>query len=114
MANRELGHLDPAQWEGQAACTGVNTELYFPPRQPPGLYKKYKDEATSYCNGIKGRKPCPVRTECLEWAIFTDEQFGIFGGMSHRKRNAFDRKRKRLAAAAAVGTPSGNHPPQAV
>jgi WhiB family redox-sensing transcriptional regulator len=28
----------------------------------------------------------PVAVECLEWAIETDEIFGIWGGMTRRER----------------------------
>ena len=35
--------------------------------------------------------------QCLEWAIKTNELFGIYGGMSHRERNALVRKRHRTA-----------------
>jgi WhiB family redox-sensing transcriptional regulator len=37
---------------------------------------------------------CPVRAECLEYALEEDERFGIWGGMSERER----RKLKRLAS----------------
>ena len=48
------------------------------------------------CLGIDGRPPCPVRQECLKEAILNVEQHGIFGGMSHRERNATERKLKKL------------------
>lgn len=70
------------------------TELWFPPRdktkyQPIAVYAK------GVCNGKDGRPVCPVRRECLREAIANDEVHGIFGGMSHRERNALLRKLKR-------------------
>ena len=96
MANRELGLLDPYYWHDKSACNGADTELFYPPRIP-AVYQEFATKAKSFCNGPNGRTPCPVREQCLEWAIATDEDYGIFGGMSHRERNALVRKRERLA-----------------
>lgn len=91
-------NLNPRRWENEAACIGVDTELFFPPRIKT-VYAEMADQAKAYCNGDRAlkRKPCPVREQCREWAIQTDELFGIFGGMSHRERNALLRKRHREA-----------------
>lgn len=32
---------------------------------------------------------CPVQAECLAEAILNDEQWGIWGGLSRRERNAW-------------------------
>jgi WhiB family transcriptional regulator, redox-sensing transcriptional regulator len=37
---------------------------------------------------------CPVREECLDYALSNDERFGIWGGLSERER----RRAKRLTA----------------
>lgn len=95
--------LHPRHWENDAACIGVNTELFYPPRIK-GTYDEMANEAKSYCNGSRElrRKPCPVREQCLEYAIQADELFGIFGGMSHRERNALVRKRHKQNQKAGV------------
>lgn len=36
---------------------------------------------------------CPVRQECLDWALTHDEQFGIWGGKTPRARRAMLKKR---------------------
>jgi hypothetical protein len=59
------------------------------------LYKPIADKAKAICWGKDGRPPCPVRQECLKEAILVSEQHGIFGGMSHRERNAVERKIKK-------------------
>jgi hypothetical protein len=56
------------------------------------LYKTIAAEAKSYCFGENGKNPCPVRLECLWDAVERDEPHGIWGGMSHRERNALIRK----------------------
>jgi WhiB family redox-sensing transcriptional regulator len=40
---------------------------------------------------------CPVRCECLEWALATNQQYGVWGGLSEEKRRALKAKRARDA-----------------
>jgi WhiB family redox-sensing transcriptional regulator len=96
VTSQDLGKLHPRYWGLQAACSGADTELFFPPRIKH-VYDELAKTAKKHCNGENGRRPCPVRDQCLEWAITTDELFGIYGGMSHRERNALVRKRHRTA-----------------
>jgi hypothetical protein len=58
--------------------------------------KKIADEAKRSCFGVEDEIPaCPVRKECLWSAIESEEQHGIWGGLSHRERNALVRKWQR-------------------
>lgn len=105
--------LHPRYWEEDAACFGraveaetqpvlvrlriptrSHTELFYPPRIKE-VYHDYADEAKKYCFGPNGRTPCPVRRQCLAHAIVNDEEHGIWGGLSHRERNALLRKAKK-------------------
>lgn len=79
------------EWRSEARCADVNTEIFFPPRDKT-LYKKIATEAKSYCLGPKNKNPCPVQKECLWYAVYSDEMHGIWGGYSHRERNAIVRK----------------------
>lgn len=72
----------------------VNTELFFPPRDKE-QYKPVADAAKAICTGKDGLGECPVRKECLIYAISIDEEHGIFGGMSHRERNALIRRKQK-------------------
>lgn len=78
-------------WLDEAACQGVDTELFFPPRDK-ALYKTIANQAKAYCFGPNGKSPCAVRAKCLWDAVSRDEQHGIWGGLSHRERNALVRK----------------------
>lgn len=78
----------------EAACAGADTEQFYPPRDKL-LYNKIASKAKTYCNGPKGNSPCPVRAHCLWTAVITEEQHGIWGGLSHRERNALVRKWQR-------------------
>jgi hypothetical protein len=100
----------PREWEVDAACYreetaevkrlllsfGIKsmTELFYPPRIK-SKYHVFANEAKKHCLGPNGRTPCPVRKQCLSWAIATEEEHGIWGGMSHRERNALVRKAAR-------------------
>jgi WhiB family redox-sensing transcriptional regulator len=83
-------HLDHS-WRVDAACATADTEIFYPPRDKE-LYNKIAAQAKVYCNGTRSTPPCPVRAECLWQAVITEEQHGIWGGMSHRERNALVRK----------------------
>lgn len=78
-------------WRYQAKCRGMDTELWYPPRDK-NLYTEIADKAKAVCFGKDGKPACPVRLECLLEADRTDEPHGIWGGMSHRERNALKRK----------------------
>lgn len=84
------------EWLDEAACIAApDPDIFFPPRDKV-LYKKVSDEAKTYCFGEQGQPACPVRTICLAHAIRNEFNHGIWGGMSHRERNAFVRKWQRL------------------
>lgn len=78
-----------------AACANIsNPDVFFPPRDK-ALYKTIADEAKTYCFGKNGQPACPVRKACLWYAIECETEHGIWGGLSHRERNALVRKWQR-------------------
>lgn len=78
-------------WRKYAKCSGHDTETFYPPRNRD-LYKSIADESKSVCKGRDGFGECLARVQCLTYAIKTDEPHGIWGGLSHRERNALMRK----------------------
>jgi WhiB family transcriptional regulator, redox-sensing transcriptional regulator len=78
-------------WRDKAVCNNADVNLFFPPRDK-ALYRTVADQAKEFCFGKDGESPCPVRAQCLWYAIDSDEVHGIWGGMSHRERNALVRK----------------------
>lgn len=84
--------IEYQHWTEDARCRNIeDPDIFFPPRDKD-LYKKIATEAKTYCLGEGGKSPCPVRAECLLSAVRDNEQHGIWGGMSHRERNALVRK----------------------
>ena len=74
--------IEQLPWASEAKCLNADPDVFFPE----------KGGSTREAKRICGE--CPVRDECLEYALEEDERFGIWGGMSERER----RKLKRLAS----------------
>ena len=53
-----------------------------------GLAYERAQAAKQICNGAWGVDPCPVRDDCLAYAVYNDIRHGIWGGASHRQRDA--------------------------
>lgn len=83
-----------SDWEKDAKCLGEDPELFFPGRAK-AVYRITATKAKAICQGKDGRPVCPVREECLTHALDQDERYGIWGGLSHRERNAMVRKQNR-------------------
>jgi WhiB family redox-sensing transcriptional regulator len=88
----ESVYVEPAEadrsWVVQASCLGCDPELFYPGRGESCR------EAKAVCAG------CPVRVECLEYALETGEKLGIWGGASERERRRLRARRRNLAGAA--------------
>jgi WhiB family redox-sensing transcriptional regulator len=74
--------LDDLAWHDRANCKGANADLFFPER---GASTR---TAKAIC------RECPVRAECLEFALRSGEKFGIWGGLSERERRRVRRERQ--------------------
>jgi WhiB family transcriptional regulator, redox-sensing transcriptional regulator len=61
-------------WRLDALCAETDPEAFFP--EKGGSTR----DAKRVCTG------CPVRAQCLEFALENDERFGIWGGLSERER----------------------------
>lgn len=91
MYDEDLG---PEAWRYYAKCKGIDTDVFYPPRDKE-LYKGIADKAKAICYGRDGLPECPVRKQCLLYAEEQEDTHGIWGGMSHRERNALKRKAKK-------------------
>jgi WhiB family redox-sensing transcriptional regulator len=68
-------------WVELALCPQVDGDLFFP--EKGGSVR----EAQKVC------ADCPVRAECLQYALDNGERFGVWGGMSDRERRALSDRR---------------------
>lgn len=73
-------------WDS-ARCRQAEPDTFFP--EKGGSTR----EAKRLCNG-DGRTvhgECPIKADCLDWALERGERFGIWGGMSERERRKLER-----------------------
>src|SRR3954452_12844762 len=80
-----LGSAGPAgdeSWRLDALCAETDPEAFFP--EKGGSTR----EAKRVC------AVCPVRMECLEFALGNDERFGIWCGFSERERRRIRLQRR--------------------
>ena len=93
-------YQDEDPWWNRARCKGAapktrdEEDIFYPPRDKE-QYKTIAAKAKLYCFGENKKNPCPVRKDCLWDAIQREEPHGIWGGLSHRERNALTRKWKK-------------------
>lgn len=86
--------LQGPPWHDHAKCLSSDPGLFFPDKG--GNAYGEAQNAKDVCNGAMGPRdrPCPVREECLEWALINNEGFGVWGGMSERERRRLRRERR--------------------
>jgi WhiB family redox-sensing transcriptional regulator len=71
--------LEERPWSVFAACKDAKDVSFFP-------QNKTEAKAAAAICAI-----CPVRQECLDHAMATNERFGMWGGVSERQRKALTR-----------------------
>ena len=72
-----------------AACKGADLELFFGPFAEFETARQQREaKATAICAG------CPVRAECLEYALDAREAYGVWGGTTEDERRPLLRRRR--------------------
>ena len=71
-------------WQLRAVCRGPDAVLFFPPSHFER--KEEKEEREQRAKAIC--RICPVRRECLEYALRIREPHGIWGGLNEMERKA--------------------------
>lgn len=77
--------VDIPEWYASAVCAQTDPEVFYPEKGGSPLVAK------------KVCAVCPVRAECLEWALDTMEVWGTWGGTT-----PMERRKLRLARGAAA------------
>jgi len=89
-------------WRGQAACRSRSPDLFFPVGAT-GIALIEIAAAKFVCS------QCAVREPCLEYALTTNQEYGVWGGFSEEERRVLRRRRRQANSRAAV-TPSAGVP----
>jgi WhiB family transcriptional regulator, redox-sensing transcriptional regulator len=77
-------------WRHRAACRDEDPELFFP-IGTTGPALRQVDEAKAVC------RRCEAIDECLIWALESDQDAGVWGGLDEEERRAVKRRRVRTA-----------------
>lgn len=69
-------------WQLRAGCRGSDANLFFGPTHLESKEERLAREAQAkaLCS------ECPVRRECLDFALATRESYGIWGGLNETER----------------------------
>lgn len=69
-----LGSPEETAWMADALCAQTDPDAFFPDKGEPN------HAAKAVCAA------CPVRSDCLAYALDRDERYGIWGGLSAVER----------------------------
>lgn len=75
-------------WRSSAACLDEDPELFFPVGTT-GPAVQQAAEAKRIC------AQCTVREPCLEFALATNQDAGVWGGLTEEERRTLKRQRQR-------------------
>lgn len=81
----EVSHPD-LEWQDEAACIGTKAEVFFPEQG------RHPSEAKRLC------QKCPVRPDCLDFALRLNITHGVWGGHTESERLRIRRSRGRTVA----------------
>ena len=76
---------DPDDWRKDAACRDLDTAIFFPD------VEEDSGPAQAIC------ATCPVREACLEFALITRQDDGVWGGLDENERRRVRRRRQEAA-----------------
>ena len=94
----QIQSLDPVEkldWQEDAACNEYDNVLFFGPDQGESELEKQAREARA--KAVCQR--CPVLEPCLEFAMETNQKYGIWGGLTDKERASLKRRRARARRA---------------
>ena len=77
---------DAEDWRAKASCRSVDPDLFFPVGTT-GIALVQIEHAKNVCHS------CPVESACLEFAINTNQESGVWGGTSEEERRKLRRQR---------------------
>ncbi len=78
-------------WRDRSACREEDPDLFFPiGNTGPALLQT--EEAKAVC------RRCPVMERCLQWALESGQEHGVWGGLDEDERRRMKRRAARKRA----------------
>ncbi len=75
-------------WQARAVCAGMHAQLFFAPDGERPQEREIREaKAKAVC------ALCPVRAQCLDYALRNSIRYGIWGGLNKEER-ARERRRR--------------------
>ena len=71
--------IDPDQWRDVASCRDTDPDLFFPVGTTGPAIEQI-EQAKTVCF------ECPSQAPCLEFALMTNQDSGVWGGTSEEER----------------------------
>lgn len=90
-----MAEIEQLDWQEDALCREYDVDLFFGPDQPESEIEKQAREA--HAKTVCQR--CPVKEPCLEFAMETNQKYGIWGGLTDKERASLKRRRARARRA---------------
>jgi len=82
-------------WRNRSACLGKNPDLFFPDGRSNAARLQI-EEARAVCRG------CDVVKACLKRAMESDQDTGVWGGLSEDERQVLETRNARTRRAGRV------------
>lgn len=79
-------------WHTHARCRGTDADKFYPEKGGAGS----SEAAKRLC------RVCPVRGECLRYAMDAGELYGVWGGFNQAERRVMRREQRRVEVAVEV------------
>lgn len=98
----QRGAPPTSNWRGYAACRGADPRLFFPD-SADGEAPDRGERAKRLCGG------CPVRVACLDWALATGQELGVWGGTAAGERRAMRAARLRVQSRSGLPASAERH-----
>jgi WhiB family transcriptional regulator, redox-sensing transcriptional regulator len=82
-------------WQDRAACRGIDALLFFGPDHEARPEREIREAKAKAVYTL-----CPVRVQCLDYALRNPIRHGIWGGLNEDERARQRRRRARRPDAA--------------
>jgi WhiB family redox-sensing transcriptional regulator len=79
---QQLSATPGTEWQTHGLCRAEDSGVFFAPAHFE--HKPEREAREAKARAICAA--CPVRLPCLEWALATQEPFGVWGGCSEGER----------------------------